>query len=147
MTGLRVWVCPKAAVFRFSEQGPVETALPSRLAPYGTILTQLNPLSFGFWKWDTQRDADLWIVHARRLIDSVWAAALRQQSQWEQRGIWQAATKETEKPNCFARDTGSGHSGPVPQRGEWCLTELRLQFGHFWLMDTDFFSSPLYFPT
>ena len=54
MMGLWVWACPKAAVFRFSVQWHVATVLPSRVAPYGTILTQLNPLSSGFGKWDSQ---------------------------------------------------------------------------------------------
>lgn len=39
---------PQRAIFRFFVEWPVATALPSRDAPYGKILTQLNPLSSGF---------------------------------------------------------------------------------------------------
>lgn len=140
MPGLWVWIFPKAIVFRFSMQWSVAAALPSRVAPYGTILTQLNPLSSGLWKWDAQRDAVIGLAHSRYLTDREWTRSLRQQSQWEMRVILLATRKQDRlritKLPCEGQ--GAVLSGHLLQRAVWGLTAAGLHFGHFWLVDADF---------
>lgn len=141
MMGLWVWACPKAATFRLSVQWPVTTALPSRAAPCGTILTQLNPLSSGFWKWDTQGcrhwNSACQMTHRERVYEQKLsdsrASGSRGTFDWQQQ-------EKIKRQNCHVRDAAKGRSGRLLQVGEGCLTAAGLHFGLFWLVDAKFSS-------